>query len=218
MARIICNGSVPSIAATFRTTATISVISNAANAVATLNAGHGTVVGDFVEIINSGWSLLNGRVFRVSAVSTNDVTLEGCDTTSTARFPAGQGAGSLRAVQTWTDLSQINEFDVSGGEQQFQEGQYIENPLSFRFPTNQSPIDVALQVDDDQSLAYWTQVRAAASSLANRPIRIRDANGIPRAVGSGIWTFSAAPALAINDVYKRQINVAMAAQFTEYQT
>ena len=101
MARIIVNGSVPSIAATFRSTATITGISNAAAAVASLGAGHGTVVGDFVEIVSSGWSRLVGRVFRVSNVATNDVTLEGCDTTSTATFPAGQGAGTLRAVLTW---------------------------------------------------------------------------------------------------------------------
>ncbi|MFO0270905.1 MAG: phage tail tube protein [Gemmatimonadota bacterium] len=216
MARIIVNGSVPSIAATFRATATITAITNGANAVATLGAGHGTVVGDFVEIVSSGWSRLVGRVFRVSAVSTNDVTLEGCDTTSTATFPAGQGAGTLRAVLSWTDLQQINELNITGGEQQFQEGQYIDNPLQFRFPTNQTPIDVSFNVDDDQAMTFWTQVRAAAASLANRPIRIRDATGIPRAVGTGVWSFSAAPALAVNQVLKRTINVAMAAQFSEY--
>lgn len=216
MARIFVNGSTPSIAATFRTTANITAITNAANAVATLGAGHSTAVGDFVEIISSGWSRLVGRVFRVSAVATNDVTLEGCDTTSTSIFPAGQGTGSLRAVLTWVDLQQINELTVEGGEQQFQEGQYIDNPLQFRFPTNQTPIDVSFNVDDDQAMTFWTQVRAAAASLANRPIRIRDATGIPRAVGTGVWSFSAAPALAVNQVLKRTINVAMAAQFSEY--
>lgn len=218
MPRIIVNGSIPSIAATFRTTANITGISNAANAVATLAAGHGTVVGDFVEILGSGWSRLVGRVFRVSAVVTNDVTLEGCDTSSTNTFPAGQGAGTLRAILTWTDLQQINELSVTGGEQQFQEGQYIDNPLQFRFPTNQTPIDVSFTVDDDQSMTFWTQVRSAADSLANRPLRIRDAVGIPRAVGTGVWSFSAAPAFAVNQVLKRTINVALAARFTEYQS
>jgi hypothetical protein len=218
MARIIVNGSVPSIAATFRTAANITAISNANPAVATLAAAHGTVVGDYVEILSSGWSRAVGRVFRVSNVATNDVTLEGFDASSTATFPAGQGAGQLRAVITWADLQQINELNVTGGEQQFQEGQYIDNPLQFRFPTNQTPIDVSFNVDDDQSMSFWTQVRAAAASLFNRPIRIRDANGIPRAVGTGVWSYSAAPALAVNQVLKRTINVAMAAQFTEYST
>lgn len=218
MPRIIVNGSVPSIASTFGTTANITAITNAANAVATLGAGHGTVVGDFVEILTSGWSRLVSRVFRVSAVATNDVTLEGCNTAATAVFPAGQGTGTLRRVTAWADLQQVNELNVTGGEQQFQEGQYIDNPLSFRFPTNQSPIDVSFAVDDDQSLAFWTQIRAAADSLVARPLRIRDGAGIPRAVGSGIWTYSAAPAFAVNQVLKRQINVALGAAFTEYAT
>jgi hypothetical protein len=218
MARIFVNGSTPSIANTFRTSANITAISNAANAVATLAAGHGTVIGDFVEILTSGWSRLVGRVFRVSAVSTNDVTLEGCDTTSTSRFPAGQGGGSLRAVLTWSDLQQVNEINVEGGEQQFQEGQYIDNPLQFRFPTNQTPIDVNFNVDDDQTLVYWGQVRAAADSTLARPLRIRDANGVPRAVGSGVWSYSAAPAFAVNNVLKRTINIALSAQFTEYNS
>lgn len=218
MARIIVNGSTPSIAATFRVVANMTAITNGANAVATLDAAHGTVVGDMLEIVSSGWPTLVGRVFRVSAVATNDVTLEGCDTTSTAIFPAGQGAGTVRAVLTWSDLQQINELGVEGGVQQFETGQYIDNPLQFRYPSNQTPIDVSFDVDDDQLLAFWTQIRAAAAALANRPVRLRDSTGIPRLVGVGIWTFSAAPALAKNGVYKRTINIALANRFTEYST
>lgn len=73
-------------------------------------------------------------------------------------------------------------------------------------------------VDDDQSLSYWTQVKAAAAALTARPVRLRDGTGIPRAVGTGIWTFSAAPAVAVNSVLKRQINVAISAAFSEYAT
>ncbi len=216
MARIFVNGSVPSIANTFRTTANITAISNAANAVATLAAGHGTVVGDFVEILTSGWSRLVGRVFRVSNVSTNDVTLEGCDTSSTANFPAGQGAGSLRAVLTWTDLQQINEMNVEGGEQQFQDFQYIDSFLQSRYPTNLSAITATLNLDDDQNMAFWTPIRAARDSLVARPMRLRDSNGVPRLVGSGIWTISAAPRLEGNNTYKRTVSIAMAAGFSEY--
>lgn len=216
MARIFVNGSVPSIANTFRTTANITAISNGANAVAQLAAGHATAVGDFVEILTSGWSLLVGRVFRVSAVATNDVTLEGCDTTSTSRFPAGQGAGTLRAVLTWTDLQQINEMTIEGGEQQFQNYQYIEQTLESRYPTNLSALTASFNVDDDQSMAYWTPVKAARDSLAARPLRVRDAAGVPRLVGSGLWTISAAPVLASNSVYKRTITLPMLNVFSEY--
>lgn len=218
MPRIIVNGSVPSIANTFRSVATITGISNAVNAVATMGAGHATVVGDFVEILTSGWAALVGRVFRVSAVATNDVTLEGCDTSSTALFPAGQGAGTARAVLTWTDLQQVNNLTTSGGEQQTETGQYINDPMQFRFPTNLTPIDVTISLDDDQSMPFWVPVRAAVAALSPRPIRLRDGVGIPRSVGTGIWTMSAAAAGEVNSVWKRTIVVLMSNRFTEYTT
>jgi hypothetical protein len=33
-----------------------------------------------------------------------------------------------------------------------------------------------------------------------------------------VWSFSAAPAFAVNQVLKRTINVALSARFTEYQS
>lgn len=216
MARISVNGSIPYIAATYRATTNISALSNAASAVATLGAGHGTVVGEYLEILSSGWSKAVGRVFRVSAVSTNDVTLEGFDTSSTSNYPAGQGTGTARVAQTWAQLQQINEIDITGGEQQFEEGQYIDNPLKFRYPTNKSAIDISFMVDDDQSLSYWTQIKASQAALSNSAFRLTDASGIPRVVCTGIWTYSAGPEAKINNVLKRTINVAAAAALTEY--
>lgn len=220
MSRILVAGSIPSIAATFRGTPpiTMTAISNAANAVATLAAGHATAVGDFVEILSSGWPRLVGRVFRVSAVATNDVTLAGCDTLNVVNFPAGAGAGTARAVATWADLQQVREINVSGGEQQFGQGQYVDSSLQFRWPTNQTPIDVSFGVDDNQTLDFWPHIRASMADLTTRPLRIRDPAGIPRAVGTGIWTFSAAPSMEINEPFRRTISVALANVFTEYST
>ncbi|MBX3605371.1 MAG: hypothetical protein KF788_08870 [Piscinibacter sp.] len=216
MSRFYVNGTIPKIAATFRgTQAAITDISNAANAVATLAAAHSYQVGDYVEILTSGWNLLAGRVFRISALSTNDATLEGCDTQDTSKYPASQGAGTSRAVLTWANLQQINELEVSGGEQEFSEGQYIDNPLKFRFPTSQTPIDVRFLVDDDQAAAYWAHVKASRAALANRPLRFDFPEG-GKAAGTGIWTYSAAPAMELNNTRRRTINVAMAAEFTEY--
>ena len=219
MARKLVNGTIPAIGATFGTSTNITAITNAASAVATFAAGHGIVVGDYVEITASGWPLLANRVFRASAVSTNDVTLLGADTSSTTLYPAGAGAGSTgRRIITWVAIQQVNAdgLTVDGGEQQFEVGQYIDASLQFRFPTLKTPINAEMIVDDDQSMTHWSTVLAAQAALTNYPVRFAYPSASGFAVGTGIFTVSAAPALKGNQVQKRTINVALAGLFTEY--
>lgn len=216
--RKLVNGTIPSIGATFGAATAITGITNASPAVATFAGGHGITVGDYVEIQASGWPQLAGRVYRASAVSTNDITLLGLDATSTALYPAGAGAGTGRRIITWAAISQVNadQLTVDGGEQQFAEGQYIDSSLQFRYPTLKTPINASMGVDDDQTLGYWTTVRAAEAALTNYPIRFAYPGGGGFAVGTGIWTVSAAPAMVGNSVQKRTINCALASLFTEY--
>ena len=106
MSITLATGTLVAIASTYGAAVNMTAISNAAAAVATLAAGHGVVVGDFLEV-TSGWDRLNGRIVRVSAVSTNDVTFEGINTVSTSLYPAGTGTGTIRRITAWTNLSQI---------------------------------------------------------------------------------------------------------------
>lgn len=214
MARKIVNGTLFEIGTTYGSSVNITAATNVSSCVLTLGAGHSVVVNDFVEIITNGWGALIGRVFKVTAVATNDVTIA-FDSSSTAAFPAGQGTGTLRRVTAWAQVQQVNNPQVSGGEQNFGEGQYIDQSVGFKYPTNKSPIDVTFEVDDDQSLAYWTTVKAAQASLGNYALRMTYPGG-GGACGTGIWTYSAAPGLAVNSVQKRTINVALANVFTEY--
>lgn len=218
MARIVVNGSKMQIATGYQTAFTITETSNANPAVATLSASHGVVVGDYVEITSHDWPSLIGRVFRVSAVSVNDVTLEGLNTSDTAKFPAAGGAGGGREVSGWSDVAQINELTVAGGEQQFAEGQYLDSALQFRYPTVKSAVTVTVNVDDDQSLGFWTHVKASESALSNRAFRLIDNASIPRIVATGIWMRSAAPAVSVNGVFKRQVSISVTSDVTEYAT
>ena len=219
MARKLVNGTVPAIGSVFGTTTNITALTNAANAVATFAAGHAIVVGDFVQIMASGWGGVEGRVFRASAVATNDITLEGFNTSSTTLYPAGGGVGSGRRITTWQSITQVNAdgLTVDGGEQQFLDGQYIDTSLAFRVPTNKSPIGLQMVLDDDQTMTQWTPIRAAEVAVSNFPVRLAYPGG-GFAVGSGIWTISSAPALTGNNVQKRTLNVALASIFSEYTT
>ncbi len=100
------NGAVVAIASGYGASKAMSVLTNANPGVATLAAAHGVVQGDFIEV-TSGWSRLDQKIVRAGTVATNDVQLEGIDSTLTSIYPAGAGIGSVREITGWTQLSQI---------------------------------------------------------------------------------------------------------------
>jgi hypothetical protein len=156
-------GTTVSVGSTYGAAKTMSVITNANPAVATLEASHGVIVGDIIHI-TSGWELLNNRVVRVSVVSTNDVTLEGVNTLDTDLYPAGTGTGSVREITAWTEVTQITrQINVSGGEQTYADTSTLKNRQDTRIPVSRTPVDVVLPVFDDPTLAYVAAVQAVDS-------------------------------------------------------
>ena len=75
MSVTIATGTTFAYASTYGSSANMTAITNASEAVATLGAGHGVVVGDYLEV-TSGWDRLTGRIVRAKTVATNDVTFE----------------------------------------------------------------------------------------------------------------------------------------------
>ena len=213
--RKLATGTRPYIGATFGTSTAITGITNATTPVFTFASGHGITVNDYFEVTDSGWSELSNRVLKATAVSTNDVTAVGVDTSSVTVFPAAGGAGTGRKISTWVEIQQAlaDQIQISGGEQGFGQGRYIQNRLSYEFPTEQAPLRAQFVVDEDQSLAYWTPVKASFNGLANYPIRFNFPGG-DVAVGTGIWTISAGSDIS-NFIRRRTILVAMAAVFSE---
>ena len=154
-------GTTASIASTYAAAKTMSAVSNANPAEATLEASHGVVVGDIIHI-TSGWDLLNNRVVRVSAVDVNDVTLEGVNTTDTDLYPAGSGGGSVREITGWTEITQITRnLSVSGGETTYADTSTLKNRQDQRLPVSRTPVDVKLPVFDDPALSWYAIVEAA---------------------------------------------------------
>lgn len=216
MAVILADGSTLALATAYGTSANMTAITNANPAVATLGAGHGTVVGDFLEI-TSGWPQIDGRLFRVSVVATNDVTLEGLDTSSTTTYPTGSGTGSVRRITTWSNVGQIVEFATSGGEQNYASYQFLNELIQRQIPTNRSAIVANLKLADDPALAQVAQLRAAEASGAGRGLRIIYRNS-SRIVANGFWTYGAFPELSLGDINKRSVNIALIGLPTEYAT
>jgi hypothetical protein len=204
------------LAASYGTPYNITAITNATEAVATFAAGHGTVVGDYIEI-TSGWSRLNSKIVRAKIVATNDVTLEGYDTTLTSIYPAGTGVGSGRRILTWTQLSQILTSTSSGGDQNFLDYQFLEADSQKRIPTFKAPAGLSFDVADDPTLAGYILAMAANDDRLPRAVRIQ----LPSAAKilyNAYISLNKTPSLTVNQVMASQVTLSLLAEPVRYAT
>ena len=220
MARTLTTGTLFAIASTYGASVTMSALTNATEAVATLGASHGVLAGDWLEL-TSGWGRLNGRIVRAKTVATNDVTLEGINTVG-ANFPGGQGIGSVRRIANatgWTNLSQVRADGISssGGEQQFIDLTEVDDEDSREAPTIRSPQRINLITHDDITLPWYATVLAADEAKSPVGVRITFRNG-SKLVANATWSIARVPQIGGNDVLKTPISLAFSAQPVRYAT
>lgn len=208
------NGSIIAIASGYATSKTMSAVTNANPGVATLEASHGVVLGDFLEV-TSGWTRLTNRIVRAGTVSTNDVQLEGINTTSTSLFPAGSGTGSVREITGWTQLSQITSSSSSGGEQQFLDYQLLEADSQTRIPTFKSPAVITLSVAYDPNLAGYQLAKTANDDRAPRAVRITLSNGSLLLYNAYI-SLGTIPTLTVNELMTVEVTLALLSEPVRY--
>ena len=141
-------GTILSLATVFGPVKTVTGVSNATEAVVT--ATHDYAIGDIVEI-TSGWGRLNKRAFRVKSVSTTvSFVLEGGNTVSTEFFPAGSGAGSVRKVTTWQQISKVMNPSSSGGDPKTITYKFLENDTEFQKNDGFSAVSETFEIDADE--------------------------------------------------------------------
>jgi hypothetical protein len=201
------NGSLVHIAASYGDATSMTAVTNADPGVATLESSHAIAEGNFMEM-TSGWSKLEKRIVRAGTVSTNNVNLEGINTTSTTLFPAGSGTGSIREVLTWTQLTQILEFAGEGGEQQFLPYQFLESDAERRIPTFKNAVGVNLVIADDDTLAGYILAQEANDDRTPRAVRITKPNG-GIIVFSAYITLAPMPTLEINQLARAQVTMSL---------
>lgn len=208
------NGSTISIVSAYGTVKNMTAITNATEAVGTLEAAHGVAANDLVEI-TSGWSKLSGRIARAKAVATNDVTFEEINTSSSARFPAGSGGGTVREISGWTQIAQVLETASSGGEQQFTNYSFLEDDTERQIPTNKSPRSFTITIADDPSLAAYPLLTAADEDRLPRAIQVQLPNG-SKLYWNCYVTFNKIPTLTKNEVMACTVTLSMVADPTRY--
>lgn len=194
----------------------ITAISNAANAVATLEAAHGVIVGDYVYI-RSGWALLDRRLARASAVATNDVTLEGIDTSDTSAYPPGSGTGTVQEFTWATQLSQIEPtISTSGGDMKTQDGTFLEHLQDQVYADGFNASQWTVGYFSDASLAWLSAVRAAMLSQVERPFMFKSL-GNQRVMYSSLWGLNEFASIQ-NNSFRGQVTLLHQGQPTVYST
>jgi len=148
------NGTVFSVATAMAAAIAISAISNADPGVA--STATPPEAGD-ICVLASGWPSLNNRVVRAASPTASAFSLEGFDTTSTSKYPAGAGAGSFQVASGWVPLSQVTSIAKSGGDQQFYQWQYAEDASGQQLqrPTYKNAKTLTLKLDYDPALAWY---------------------------------------------------------------
>lgn len=208
------NGALIAIASGYGATKAMSAVTNANPGVATLAASHGIIVGDIMEV-TSGWSRLNNKIVRASVVATNDVSLEGQNTTLTSIYPAGSGVGSIREITGWTQLSQILSSSSSGGEQQFLEYQFLEDDAQKRIPTFKSAAGLSFEIADDPTLAGYILASDANDDRLPRAVRITLPSGAVLYYNAYI-SLNKTPTLTVNQIMGVSVTLSLLAEPVRY--
>lgn len=210
------NGLQMAIAATFGTSFTVSAISNATEAVATLSASHGVAANDII-VLSSGWNGADKKVQRAKTVSTNDVTLEGFDTTNTTSYPAGSGTGSGQEVSTWTAIVGIMDLAMDGGDLNFYQYLFLDDPTftQKQIPTFRGALSLKFKVADDSTKPHYAAIKAASDARTEYPVRIVLPSG-NKIYMNGIWSMSEVPSMTANEGMALDVAFALQASPTRF--
>jgi len=213
MAATFPNKTIFSVFTTLAAAKVISEISNASPGVATSTA-HGYSNGGILLL--SMPSLLDQRVARVAGQTTNAFNLEGFDTTSTTRYPAGFGLGSAQLASNPVPLNQVTDAQTSGGEQQFYQWTYLEDGRQRQRPTFKNARSLQLTLDWDPNLAWHGALLAAdeSSNVYVLQAALPNGNKLYYSVYVG---FDGEPSFTINENMKTVATFALAnPQSTRY--
>ncbi|TRM51468.1 phage tail protein [Achromobacter sp. LC458] len=154
MSSIFINGTRYAISTALAAAVPITAITNAKPAVASAAT---PPADESILVLKSAWTNLNETVARSANADADSFELEGVDTTSTVLYPAAGGAGSFQAVTSWVELDQVRDVVMAGGDQQFFNYQYVEDPTSRQRqkPTFKNAMTMTVSLDYDPDKPWY---------------------------------------------------------------
>ncbi|NHZ93546.1 phage tail protein [Massilia sp. CCM 8733] len=212
MAVSLPNGIVFALATAYAASLTVTAASNANEAVLTVT--NTLAAGDFFEF-TSGWSKANNRVYRAKSPTGTTIVAEGLDTTLTALYPAGTGAGSIRKINSWTQITQMMGCTSSGGEPQYQTYSFMEQDFDSQIPTTTSAQSLALEIADDPALAGYQALRTIAQTRSTTAMRGTLPSG-SLILYNGIFAFDETPSMTKGNLMSVKAGVALQGRPVRY--
>lgn len=149
-------------------------VTNDTEGVALFDTGHALVDDDIAYIVASSWPRLKNRVFRAKDVDTDgNVTLEGIDTSDTAKF-SGTATGTAKEVpdSAWVAMPYIQDAATQGGEQQYVTLEFLDFDEQFEEPTSKTPRRFTCNLADDQTAPHFAKLVSANDNRTPLVIRI----------------------------------------------
>ena len=211
----IVNGAKFAISATLAANSPITAISNAASAVFTAAA---LPALDALVLLHSNWPLLEGRVGKVTASGAGTFAVGGLNTSNVVDFPATEGVpASYQVASGFISLSKITTVEKSGGEQNYAEEQYIDDPTGtqYRFPTFKSAYGFNLVLDYDPDLPWFAALQAADQNKSVVVLRETLPGGAV-ILYTGLISFDDIPSHDINAVMKVTASFSLTARPIRY--
>lgn len=208
------NGTVFSVSKTLAAAIALTAITNANPALATAVAPPNDGA---IGIVTSGWPGLNQRAMRVANAQANSFELEGFDASDKNKYPAGAGVGSFQVANDWVTLSQVTNIGKSGGEQQFYQWQYAEDPTGQQKqrPTYKNAKTISLTLDYDPALAWYDQLDKADEAKEIIILRAKLPNGAE--LYYVVYpSFDADPGMELNKNMSNIATFSLVSKFTRY--
>lgn len=141
------------ISQTFASAKTATAVSNANPAVVT-SVAHGYADDDELLFL-SGWELANYGVYRGDQLTADTVALKGLNTTSTTRFAAGSGTGTLQKVSSWIEIPQILSVNPSGGGPRYIDVRTVKALQGIKIPDGFEASVISWDIATDINQTNW---------------------------------------------------------------
>lgn len=182
---------------TFASAKSITVLSNASDAVAT-SVAHGYTTGDEI-LLTSGWEDATNTVWKVNVLTADTFQILGLDATNTGFFAAGAGVGSAQKISGWTSIPQVLTIGGSGGDARFTDVQLLGKRNALSIPTGFNSTKINLTMAHDASQAAYKTMLAISRNLSTVAFK-QVISGGAVTYGFGYMSVSELPRLNNNQV------------------
>lgn len=215
MSSMFPNGTIFAVSTGFGAPIAVSALTNASPPVASAVA---PPADNSIGLITSNWPDISDRVAKTTNADADSFELAGFDTTDLTRFPAGSGAGSIKVVTTWVNLSQVRENNRSGGDQQYFTWQYLEDKSGRQRQrkTFKNAKVINITLDYDPALAWYNALSKLDDSQDLQVLRATLPNGAQLFYAVDV-AFDEDPTMTMNQNMTNSVAFSLNSKMTRYE-